>query len=362
MRWHAQETAHTDLDALSGLDRIESLSEVTHEVRTPGFADLVYHEVLARSALNRVPDASSEFPGAYTINPYRGCSHACTYCFARGSHRYLDFDTGHDFDTQIVVKTNIVERLHHELRTSHVGRVPFVMLGSNTDPYQRCEGRYALMPGIYRELAQAGIGFSVLTKGTLIRRDLPLLSELATQVPVSVSMSIPIVDDQLRQQFEPGTPSAQARLRTVSRARDLGLDVGVFLMPILPLLTDSRSSLMHTLQTVGEAGAHRVLYQVLHLRSHVRPWFMRWLREYHPDLVDRYTELYPKGDRATSDYRRHLAGLIKPLISLYRLDGSQPGAQAAPTPRAPRPQHRRAAKTRSRSPLATDASAVPTLF
>lgn len=344
VRWSSQELHRVDPAALSGFEMLDGLGEVHDPVDAPGFHDLTYHEILTRSALNRVPDESRQFPGAYTINPYRGCSHACTYCFARASHRYLDYDTGHDFDTQIIVKTNVVERLHHELRTTHAGRVPFVMLGSNTDPYQRCEGRYRLMPGIYRELADAGIGFSVLTKGTLIRRDLDQLAELATRVPVNVSMSIPVIDDTLRAQFEPGTPTAAARLRTVTEATEHGLDVTVFLMPILPCLTDSRSTLRHTLDVVSQAGAHRALYQVLHLRPHVRPWFMHWLGLHHPGLVDRYVELYPKGDRARSDYRKRLAGVIKPLLRLYRLDGSAPGRQAAPAqslgrrPQMPRPR------------------------
>lgn len=145
-------------------------------VQTPGFQDLVFHEVLTKTALNQVPAASRMFAGSWTINPYRGCSHACRYCFARATHRYLDFDTGHDFDTQIVVKTNVVQVLHQELRVRR-GEIPLVMLGSNTDPYQRAEGRYRLMPGIYRELAEAHVPFSLLTKGTLIRRDLPQLAQ-----------------------------------------------------------------------------------------------------------------------------------------------------------------------------------------
>ena len=117
-------------------------------------------------------------PFPWTINPYRGCTHACVYCFARRTHEWLEFDSGHDFDSQIVVKTNLVEVLRRELARPSWQR-EHVALGTNTDPYQRAEGRYQLMPGVIRALADSGTPFSILTKGTLLRRDIPLLAEAA---------------------------------------------------------------------------------------------------------------------------------------------------------------------------------------
>ena len=122
-------------------------------VQTPEFAGVTFHEVLARSALNRVP-AASAMPFGWTVNPYRGCTHACVYCFARSTHTYLDLDAGADFDTQIVVKVNVAEVLARELRAAAWAREP-VALGTNTDPYQRAEGRYRLMPGIIEALADS---------------------------------------------------------------------------------------------------------------------------------------------------------------------------------------------------------------
>ena len=122
-------------------------------------------------------------PFQYTVNGYRGCSHACRYCFARPTHEYLDFDCGNDFDTQVVVKTNVVDVLRRELNRRSWRRET-VALGTNTDPYQRAEGRYALMPGIIGALADSGTPLSILTKGTLLRRDLPLIADAAEQVPV----------------------------------------------------------------------------------------------------------------------------------------------------------------------------------
>lgn len=366
MRWDQRELDAIDGNALPGLERLSALADPRDPRVTPSFHGLTFHETLARTALNRVPDASRNFAGAWTINPYRGCSHACRYCFARATHRYLDFDTGHDFDTQIVVKTNVVEVLHRELAT-RAGDIPLVMLGSNTDPYQRAEGRYRLLPGIYRELAAARVPFSVLTKGTLLRRDLPLLARLSQRLPVSVSMSIPIVDERLREQFEPGAPSAAARLETVRRATRLGLPVDVFLMPVLPLLTDGRRDIEHALRLIRGVGARRVLYTALHLRPGVRDWFMRWLAEYHPQLVRAYAGIYGDGAYAGPGYRRHLAGVVKPLLRAYGLDGRGCAApdgstglavpEGCPPPERP-PLHRPAARRQDTA----DASAPSPLF
>ena len=140
---------------LPGLELAEVAAMPGHlrTVRTPEFTGAVFHEVLAKSALNRVP-AGSAMPFSWTINPYRGCSHACVYCFARGSHRYLDFDTGRDFDSQIVVKVNVAEVLAREVARPSWRR-EMVALGTNTDPYQRAEGRYRLLPALSRRSPQA---------------------------------------------------------------------------------------------------------------------------------------------------------------------------------------------------------------
>ena len=246
---------------------------------TPDFAGMTFHEVLSKSALNHVPGAS-RMPFAWTINPYRGCSHACVYCFARGTHEYLDLDGGSDFDSQIVVKVNVVEVLERELRKGSWEHET-VALGTNTDPYQRAEGRYKLMPGIIDALAASGTSMSILTKGTLIRRDIPLLVKAAQRVPVDIQMSIAMYDDELQKAIEPGTPTTQARLDTVRALRDAGFKVTVFLMPIMPHMTDSVEAIDTALRRIKEAGANRVIYGALHLRAGVKPWFMQWLSLIH---------------------------------------------------------------------------------
>lgn len=240
-------------------------------------------------------------------------------CFARPTHTYLDLDAGKDFDSQLIVKVNVAEVLAKELAKPSWGKHP-VALGTNTDPYQRAEGKYRLMPGIITALADAGTPFSILTKGTLLRRDLPLLAEVAQRVPVDLAMSIAIFDDELQQSVEPGTPTAAARLATVRAASDLGFDVGVFMMPLLPYLTDTVEHLELALTRIREAGASTVLYSALYLKAGVKPWFMQWLAREHPELVDTYTAMYAGGAYAPKEYRRWLADRIRPMIRAHGLE------------------------------------------
>ncbi|WP_460775533.1 Rv2578c family radical SAM protein [Microbacterium sp. GXF7504] len=242
-------------------------------------------------------------------------------CFARGTHTYLDLDAGRDFDSQVVVKVNVAEVLSHEVRRGSWGR-EHVALGTNTDPYQRAEGRYRLMPGIIDALASSGTPMSILTKGTLLRRDLPLLTEAKREVSVSLAMSIAVFDDALQHAVEPGTPTAQARLDTVRAATEAGFRVTVFLMPVLPHLTDSVAALDDALRRIKDAGAVRVVYGALHLRPGVKPWFMQWLSRERPDLLSSYRALYPGAAvQAPKPYRQWLARRIRPLMRAHGLDG-----------------------------------------
>ncbi|AYF98239.1 Rv2578c family radical SAM protein [Protaetiibacter intestinalis] len=355
MRWSGQELGVESDDALPGLARLNNL---VRSVQTPEFAGLTFHEVLAKSALNHVPGAATSLPFGWTINPYRGCSHQCLFCFARNTHTYLDLDAGRDFDTQLIVKVNVVEVLQKELARASWQR-PHVALGTNTDPYQRAEGRYRLMPGIIAALAASGTPFSILTKGTLLRRDIPLLQEAAERVPVETAVSITVFDDEaLQRSLEPGAPSTAARLATVRAVRDAGLPCSVFLMPVLPYLSDSREQLDRALERIAAAGATGVAYSALHLRPGAREWFAAWLVREHPELAPRYRELYGSGSYATKEYRRRLAARIRPLLRKHGLDRPRLDA-ATGTPRSgPRGVTLLAAE------LAPDAAAAlqPTLF
>ncbi|GAA3859186.1 intein-containing Rv2578c family radical SAM protein [Saccharothrix violaceirubra] len=240
-------------------------------------------------------------------------------CFARQSHTYLDLDAGRDFDDQVVVKVNAPEVLARQLRSRRWERHP-VALGTNTDPYQRAEGRYALMPGIIRALADSGTPFSVLTKGTVLARDIPLLASAAKRVPVGLAVSIALLDRELQSGLEPGTPSPRARLDLVRRIRDAGLPCGVFVAPVLPGLTDSIEGLDALLGEVAAAGATGVTVFPLHLRPGAREWFARWLLRERPDLADGYRRLYGNGSYVDAKYKRWLNLRLSPLLRRHGLE------------------------------------------
>src|SRR3954447_7049716 len=292
-------------------------------VQVPEFPGMTLHEVRARSALNAVPPGSP-VPFRWTINPYRGCSHACRYCFARKTHEWLELDSGRDFDTQIVVKTNLVEVLRRELARPSWAR-EHVALGTNTDPYQRAEGRYRLMPGVIRALAGSGTPFSVLTKGTLARRDLPLLAAAARDVPLGLGVSMAIWDDDLHAALEPGVPTPRARLDLVRAFAEAGLPCGVFLAPVLPGLTDQLEHLEAAIGAIAAAGATGVTVLPLHLRPGAREWFTAWLAREHPGLVGRYKQLYGRGAYVPIEYCRWLAARVAPLLARHGLDRQSGG-------------------------------------
>jgi DNA repair photolyase len=321
MRWDAQRLDLEEPETLPGLPTVRGL---LRSVEVPEFPGLTFHEVRAKSALNAVPPVSA-MPFSHTINPYRGCSHACIYCFARGTHEWLELDTGKDFDQQIVVKTNVVEVLRRELARPSWKR-EHVALGTNTDPYQRAEGRYRLMPGIIDALARSGTPFSILTKGTLARRDVPRLAAASRDVPIGMGVSMAIWDDDLHAALEPGVPTPRARLELVRAITDAGLPCGVFLAPVLPGLTDRMDHLEAAINAIAAAGATGVTVIPLHLRPGAREWFTAWLAREHPGLVGRYKQLYGRGAYVPAEYRTWLAGRVRPLLVRYGLDRQSGGS------------------------------------
>ncbi|WP_090585257.1 Rv2578c family radical SAM protein [Arthrobacter subterraneus] len=308
MRWDGQKMT-TTARTLSEPEPLVPLAGLVRSVQTPDFAGITFHEVLAKSALNRVPKTSG-MPFSWTVNPYRGCSHACVYCFARKTHSYLNLDTGLDFDSQVVVKTNVGDVLGREVSKASWAR-EHVAMGTNTDPYQRAEGRYRLMPDIIRALADSGTPFSILTKGTLLSRDIPLLKRAGTQVSVGMGISLAVLDPDLAHAVEPGTPTPRARVDLITRLRNAGLPCGVMAMPILPWLTDSDEALDALFGALAAAGATGVSAGALHLRPGAREWYLEWLAKTHPTLIGRYRRLYRGGTYASSEYRAWLSERVR---------------------------------------------------
>jgi DNA repair photolyase len=305
---------------------------------TPEFRGIEFIEVEAKSVINKVP-AASRVPFDYTINPYRGCSHSCVYCFARPTHTFLDMNAGRDFESKIVVKVNAADVLRRELaKKSWKG--DHIAMGTNTDPYQRAEGRYKLMRGIIEALRDARNPFSILTKGTLILRDLDLLLEAAEHAEVSAAFSIGTLDDRVWRETEPGTPSPKARVDALRQLVEAGIPTGVLIAPILPGISDAPEQLRAVLEAVLDAGASYASPIMLHLRPGVREEFMPWLVEVHPELAERYGRLYgssaygPKSERESLSrrvrgYIDEVPGRRPPATHRFRTNGTDP-----PDPRA----------------------------
>src|SRR6478735_1604076 len=280
---------------------------VENDLRLPGVGDgttvrtfdapeamgINFHEVRARSALNHVP--GGRFGFNWTINPYRGCTHACVFCFARRTHTYLDFNAGRDFEREIVVKVNVPELLRAELARPGWKR-ELVALGTNTDPYQWVESRYRMMPEILDALARARTPVSVLTKSPLAMRDVDRFERMAKSgLRVSVNLSVPTLEEDAWRATEPHTPSPSARLDAVAELRRRGIESGVLIAPLMPGINDTPEQVQPIVDRAREAGATFLGGVALHLRGEVRDVFFGWLKEKRPDLLPRYEKLYDAG-------------------------------------------------------------------
>jgi DNA repair photolyase len=278
---------------------------------TPHFRGIEFIEVEAKSIINHVP--GNFLPFEWTINPYRGCSHSCSYCFARVTHTYMDMNAGRDFETKIVVKVNASQLLKKELRARR-WRGDHIAMGTATDPYQRAEGKYRLMPGIIEALTEVGNPFSILTKGTLILRDLELLTEAAQVTDVSTALSIGTLDEDAWRKSEPGTPHPRKRMEAVKRLNDAGIPCGVMVAPILPGITDSAGQLKEVVTAAVDAGATHISPIHLHLRPVVKEVYMEWLENTYPHLVGSYRDLYARSAYGPSKNRKALGARVAALV------------------------------------------------
>jgi DNA repair photolyase len=283
---------------------------------TPEFRGIEFIEVEAKSVINHVPGGAMPFD--WTINPYRGCTHACVYCFARSTHTYLDMDAGRDFETKIVVKVNAPDVLRRELAAPR-WNADHIAMGTATDPYQRAEGRYGLMPRIIEALTERRNPFSILTKGTLILRDLDLLVEARRTADVSTAFSIGTLDEDAWRRTEPGTPHPRRRLEAVAALNDAGVPCSVLVAPILPGITDRPAQLREIVAAAIDAGATQVSPILLHLRPGIREQYLPWLEEHYPELLPRYLEMYRR-PYAPASARKELgarvAGIVRNLGGL----------------------------------------------
>src|SRR5829696_3506106 len=297
MRWESQTVEPDQQGRLPGYREA-----VVRRFDAPEALNTRFHEIRTKSALNKVP-GGSRVPFNWTVNPYRGCSHACAYCFARPTHEYLDLNAREDFEQEILVKVNVPEVLRAELaKPSWKGET--VAMGTNTDPYQWVEGRYKLMRGIWEAFRDAGNPCSILTKSPLVLRDLDLLKQIREVTEVSACLSVPTLDEKAWRATEPHTPNPRARLEAVAELNRNGIPTGILIAPLMPGINDAPEQVARIVELATEADATYIGGNTLFLRGSVREIFFGWLREHRPDLIPRYERLYSRGAYVPEAERR----------------------------------------------------------
>jgi DNA repair photolyase len=294
------------------------------EIGTGEFRGLEFLHVRARTIINKV-SPKSPVPFQYTINAYRGCAMGCRFCFARPTHEYLNLDPATDFDRVIVVKVNAVEKLRAELAPRR-WKGEHIAMGTNTDPYQRAEGKYRLTQGIIEVLGEARNPFSILTKGTLVLRDLDRLVDAARRTNVELCFSLGTLDEDVWRATEPGTPHPRKRVAAVARLNEAGIPCGVLVAPILPGLSDRRDQLEEVVRACVDAGAPSISPVLLHLRPGVKEHYLGWLADAHPELLEQHRRLY-QGSYAPRRERDRITQLVRDLVAHHRTSS---GATASP--------------------------------
>jgi len=295
-----------------------------------------YQEVDCRSALNRVQG----MPFEWTLNPYRGCTHACHYCFARRYHTQFELDSDDQFASVILVKRNFVEVLRQELDRPSWKRQQ-VALGTATDPYQPIEGHYKLTRRTIEALTNARTPTGIVTKGPMIVRDRDVLTALAGVTSCTVCMSVPTVDEDAWRTLEPGTAHPLQRLRAVRDLADAGINIGVLMAPIVPGFSSSRSKLERTIKAIADHGARFVGCNVMYLQEGTRTHFMQFIAREFPSMQPRFERLYTKKYPPES-YRKEIQGMVRVLQERYglrkRSADEQTDASPAAEPGAPQPE------------------------
>jgi len=270
-----------------------------------------YQEVTCRSALNPVKG----MPFNWTLNPYRGCTHGCHYCFARRYHVQFEMNTDDEFASVILVKKNFVEVLVRELDRPAWSR-EHVAFGTATDPYQPIEGHYKLTRGAIGALARGRTPIGLITKGPMVVRDRDVLGDLTRAAGCTVYMSVPTVDEDAWRTLEPGTAHPLQRLRAVRELVDAGIRAGVLMAPIVPGFSSSREKIERTIKTIADHGARFVGCNVMYLQDGTRTHFMKFIEREFPSMLPRFEKLYVK--KYPPDwYRKEVQAMVKVLQARY---------------------------------------------
>jgi DNA repair photolyase len=316
---------HAQTVTLFNLGRRPTTRDVASAVRQGGPAslsdaeqradDATYQEVVCRSALNRVQG----MPFAWTLNPYRGCTHGCHYCFARRYHSQFEMNSGDEFASVILVKINIAEVLAREVDRPSWKR-DRVAFGTATDPYQPIEGHYKLTRRCLEVLTQGRTPVGLITKGPMIVRDKDVLQDLAKTAGCTVYVSVPSVDDDAWRTLEPGVAPPLQRLRALRELVDAGIHAGVLMAPIVPGFTSSRRKVEDTIKAVADHGAGFVGCAVMRLQDGTRDHFMKFIAERFPSMLPGMTRLYGRAE-AQAAYRHEVQSMVRVLQERYGLRG-----------------------------------------
>jgi DNA repair photolyase len=280
-----------------------------------------YIEITCKSALNPVRG----MPFAWSLNPYRGCTHSCHYCYARATHTYYGMNADNDFESKIIVKTNFNDVLRRELaRPSWTGEK--IAIGTATDPYQPCDGRYRITRGVLELMRERQNPTSLTTKSTLILRDLDILADLSRDTDVGVHFTVTTLDPDIWRAVEPGTPPPWQRLQVMRRLVDAGVRCSVFLAPILPGITDSEMSINEVVSTAKEHGATSVWTSTLRLAPFVKEHYLDFVRVTFPELLSRYERAYPDQNAPPA----YLADLQRRIDRILLHNGMEPATRPRP--------------------------------
>lgn len=282
-----------------------------------------YTDAPCKSALNRVRG----MPFAWSLNPYRGCTHGCHYCYARATHAHLGLNAGPDFTQRIFVKSNVAEVLRREL-AARSWRREEVAVGTATDPYQPCEGRYLLMPGILHAFTEFQSPISIVTKSTLVIRDLEQLTRLQAAAGARVTFTITTLEPEIWRALEPGTPPPHQRLAIMRRLIDAGVPCGVYLAPVVPGLTDNPAALAAIALAARDHGAAWLWASPLRLAPLVKEHFIAWLGQTRPELLARYA----RGFRGADTSPAYQAWLDRQVAQARAAAGFVPASPPPPRP------------------------------
>ncbi|MCH8281332.1 MAG: radical SAM protein, partial [Chloroflexi bacterium] len=248
-------------------------------------------EIHCKTLLNRIDIPS--FPFQWTLNPYRGCRHACRYCYARPTHEFLGLDAGREFEQRIFAKVNAPEVLRQELRRPK-WKNEAIAIGTASDPYEPAEMEYRLTRRILQVLCEFRTPASITTKGVLVRRDVDVLQELGRVADVRVNFSVGSIDERVWKLTEPGAPSPVARLEAMQFLVENGINAGVMMAPLLPGISDSTESIYDVAEAAAAHGARFIGANVLFLKPGSKEWFMPMLKETYPHLAPGYAKMYAK--------------------------------------------------------------------